>query len=169
MFNIFNRNKLRGVAAGSLVSIALAIMSTAALADIKTTVHLNFRGDAREALTFYQSVFGGDQMVITYKDAHADKNPAEAEQVIWGQVAAKNGFHVMAFDVPSTVSWEPGVIPVFVSVRGSDAGEITGYWKKLSEVSTIVKPLGPSGFSPLYGMVKDRFGVTWVLDVQTGP
>ena len=46
---------------------------------IKSAVHLNFRGDARAALAFYHSVFGGDRMLITYKDAHAVKNPAEAD------------------------------------------------------------------------------------------
>lgn len=169
MFKSLNLVNWRGVAALLFTSASLATMSTAALADINTSVHLNFRGDARAALTFYQSVFGGDEMVITYKDAHADKNPAEADQVIWGQVVAKNGFHVMAFDVPSGVDWNQGVIPVFVSIRGDNPEEITGHWKKLSAGSTVVKPLGPSGFSPLYGMVKDRFGVTWVRDVQKAP
>ena len=135
---------------------------------IKTTTHLNFRGDARAALAFYQSVFGGDLMAITYADADAVQNPAEDDQVIWGQVSAADGFHIMAYDVPSTTAWDPGTIPVFVSVRGDDANQLTRYWEKLSEGASIVQPLGPSGFSPLYGMIRDRFGVTWVLDLQTG-
>lgn len=133
---------------------------------IKTTTHLNFRGDARAALAFYQSVFGGEQLLITYKDAHAVQNPAEADQVMWGQVAADNGFHIMAYDVPSRLSWSPGEIPVFVSVRGSDADEVTGYWQKLAAGATILQQLAPAGWSPLYGMLKDRFGVTWVLDLE---
>lgn len=135
---------------------------------VKSVTHLNFRGDARAALAFYQSVFGGDQMVISYKDAGNVQTAAEADQVMWGQVSAENGFCVMAYDVPSRTSWDPGEIPFFVSVRGNAADEITRYWEKLSEGATIVAPIGPAGFSPLYGMLKDRFGVTWVLDVQTG-
>ena len=133
---------------------------------IKTTTHLNFRSDARAALAFYQSVFGGEQMVVTYKDAGAVQNPAEADQVMWGQVAAENGFRIMAYDVPSRLSWSPGEIPVFVSVRGNAADEITGYWEKLAAGATILQQLAPAGWSPLYGMLKDRFGVTWVLDVE---
>lgn len=135
---------------------------------IKTTTHLNFRGDARAALTLYQSVFGGDLMAITYADAGAVTKPAEADQILWGQVASEDGFHVMAYDVPSATAWSPGENPFFVSVRGDDAAQLTGYWDKLSEGSTVIQPLGPAGFSPLYGMVRDRFGVTWVLDLQTG-
>jgi PhnB protein len=73
----------------------------------------------------------------------------------------------MAYDVPSRTPWHPGEIPVFISVRGDAADEIARYWEGLADGATIVQPIGPAGFSPLYGMLKDRFGVTWVLDVQT--
>ncbi len=134
---------------------------------IKSVVHLNFRGDARAALAFYHSVFGGNQMLISYRDAHAIQDPAEADHIIWGQVASDDGFHVMAYDVPSATAWNPGEIPFFVSVRGDDAAQLTSLWQKLSKGGVIKQQLGPSGFSPLYGMVKDTFGVTWVVDLQT--
>ena len=132
---------------------------------IKAVTHLNFRGDARAALAFYQSVFGGDQMLISYADAHNVQNSSEADQIMWGQVAANNGFRIMAYDVPSGTSWNPGEIPFFVSVRGEDTAEITGYWQKLCKGSTVIRPLEPAAWAKLYGMVKDRFGVTWALDV----
>lgn len=132
---------------------------------INTVTHLNFRGDARAALAFYHSVFGGNQMLISYADAHNVQKPAEADQIMWGQVAADNGFHVMAYDVPSATPWNAGEIPFFVSIRGEDAAEITGYWQKLCKGSTVIRPLEPAPWAKLYGMVKDRFGVTWVLDV----
>lgn len=132
---------------------------------IKTTTHLNFRGNAREALEFYNSVFGGHLVAVTYEQAGAVQDPDEAGQVIWGQVAADNGFAIMAYDVPARMDWNPGVIPVFVAVRGDDEREIAGYWEKLSDGAVIVQPLGPSAWSKVYGMLKDRFGVTWVLDM----
>ena len=132
---------------------------------IRTTTHLNFRGQAREALAFYQTVFGGDLVVISYADAHAIRTPEEADQIMWGQVESSSGFHVMAYDVPSAMEWNAGTIPVFVSVRGTDEDEVRRYWDGLSEGATIVQPLAPAGWSPLYGMLKDRFGITWVLDI----
>ncbi|MBB3951604.1 VOC family protein [Aureimonas jatrophae] len=133
---------------------------------IQTVTHLNFRAQARAALAFYQSVFGGRLTLVTFADAGAVTDAAEADQVIWGEVSSEDGFHVMAMDVPAARDWNPGTIPVFVSVRGTDADQITRYWNGLGEGGTIIQPLGPAGFSPLYGMVRDRFGVTWVLDVQ---
>jgi len=130
---------------------------------ITAVTHLNFRGDARTALAFYQSVFGGDLVVITYADAGNVQSPAD--EVMWGQVASPAGFRVMAYDVPSATPWDQGENAFFVSVRGSSADEITGCWKKLSVGATIVQPLAPAGWAPLYGMLRDRFGVVWVLDV----
>lgn len=44
--------------------------------------------------------------------------------------------------------------------------QLTGYWHKLSAGAAIVQPLARAGWSPLYGMLKDRFGITWVLDLE---
>lgn len=132
---------------------------------VLTTPHLNFRAQARDALAFYQAAFGGDLTVVTYADAHNVTADDEADQVMWGQVESPEGLRVMAYDVPAHTAWEPGVIPVFVSVRGTDAAELTAYWEKLSDGATVVVPLGPAGWAPLYGMLRDKFGITWVLDI----
>lgn len=134
---------------------------------VNAVTHLNFRGDAREALAFYQSVFGGDVVTVTYKDAGNVQDPSEADQIMWGQVTAANGFQVMAYDVPAGLPWDQGENPFFLSVRGDDTDEITAYWQKLSDGATIVQPLRPAQWAPLYGMLKDRYGVTWVLDVAS--
>jgi PhnB protein len=132
---------------------------------VTTTTHLNFRGTARAALDFYRSVFGGRTVTVTYKDAGAVRDESEADWVMWGEVAGDNGFHVMAYDVPSQLPWNQGENAFFVSVRGDGTEEINALWDRLAEGSTIVSPLAPAQWAPLYGMLTDRFGVTWVLDV----
>jgi len=72
---------------------------------------------------------------------------------------------VMAYDVPSRLPWDQGENPFFMSLRGNTAEEITDYWEKLSDGSTVIQPLEPSQWATLYGMLKDRFGITWVVDV----
>ena len=93
------------------------------------------------------------------------QNPDEADQIMWGEVVSEDGFHVMAYDVPSATAYNAGEIPFFVSVRGTHTDQIITYWDKLSAQGTVKAPLAPAAFSPLYGMVTDRLGVTWVLDV----
>jgi PhnB protein len=132
---------------------------------VTTTTHLNFRGDARAALEFYRSVFGGELAVVTYADAGAAQEESEAKQVMWGQVLAADGFHVMAYDVPARLAYRPGENAYFVSVRGESVDEITARWTGLAAGATVVVPLGPAGWAAAYGMLRDRFGVVWVLDV----
>ncbi|MGA6204326.1 VOC family protein [Nocardia testacea] len=134
---------------------------------LTTTTHLNFRGEARAALEFYRSVFGGHLAAVTYKDAGAVGEESQADQIMWGQVQAGNGFHVMAYDVPAPTAYTPGENAFFVSVRGETAEEVSGYWEKLAAGATVVVPLGPASWAPVYGMMRDRFGVVWVLDVTS--
>ncbi|GAA1749012.1 VOC family protein [Aeromicrobium alkaliterrae] len=128
---------------------------------IETTTHLNFRGDARAALELYQSAFGGDVVIAK----HADAGGTDPDLVAWGQVTTRAGFRIMAFDVWDHLPWEQGDHAFYVSVRGDDADELRGYWERLSEGATILQELAPAAWSPLYGQLTDRFGVTWVLDV----
>ncbi|MCS5720054.1 VOC family protein [Herbiconiux sp. CPCC 205763] len=154
---------------------------------IKATTHLNFRGDARAALEFYQSVFGGEVTIATYGDFGMPAEVPGAQNVVFGQVESAEGFRVMAYDIPGpaaasasaaaasstdvagSTSRENGVTltdqPFFVSVRGEALDEVQRYWAALSEGATIVEPLAASAWSPGFGMLTDRFGVTWILDV----
>jgi PhnB protein len=146
---------------------------------IKTTTHLNFRGDARAALEFYQSVFGGEVTVATYGDAGMPKDIPGAENVVFGQVEAPGGFRVMAYDIPGqsggsaasacSTRRENGTTvtdrPFFLSVRGETLDEVEGYWAALSVGASIIEPLAASSWSPGFGMLTDSFGVTWILDV----
>jgi PhnB protein len=132
---------------------------------VTTVTHINLRGQARAALAFYHAVFGGELALVTYAQAGNVQDPADAEHVIWGQVVAANGFRVMAYDVPAAMPWNQGENAFFVSLRGDDADEITSLWHKLREGGAVVHALAPSQWSPLYGMLKDRFGVVWVVDV----
>ncbi|BDZ47232.1 VOC family protein [Naasia aerilata] len=150
---------------------------------ITTTTHLNFHGDAREALAFYQSVFGGEVVIATYSDFGMPKDAPGALNVVFGQVDGGNGFRVMAYDVPGAPSGdapapratrrENGVTttdqPFFVSVRGTSLGEVQGYWEALAAGASVVEPLAASAWSPGFGMLTDRYGVTWVVDVAAAP
>ena len=145
---------------------------------ITTTTHLNFRGDARAALEFYQSVFGGHLTVVAYSDFGLPKELPDADKVVFGQVTADNGFRIMAYDVPSpapaavapaATTRENGMTLTgdrfFVSVRGDTAEEVGALWEKLADGADLIEKYGPSQWAPGFGMLTDRFGVTWILDV----
>lgn len=146
---------------------------------LSTTTHLNFSGDARRALEFYHSVFGGRISIATYGDFGMPQDAPGADTVVFGSVESENGFRVMAYDIPGAAAAsgdrqvstrrENGVTiteePFFVSVRGDELAEVRRHWEALSEGATIIEPLAASAWSPGFGMLTDRFGVTWILDV----
>jgi PhnB protein len=146
---------------------------------IITTTHLNFRGDARAALEFYQSVFGGQLTIATYGDFGMPAEVPGAQNVVFGQVESATGFRVMAYDIPGqsggsaatagSTHRENGATitdqSFFVAVRGETLDEVQGYWSALSAGGTIVEVLAASAWSPGFGMLTDSFGVTWILDV----
>ena len=146
---------------------------------IQTTTHLNFRGDARAALEFYQSVFGGHLVATTYAEVGMPAELPGADRIVFGLVAADNGFRVMAYDIPgesagsiagggstrrenhTTVTDQA----VFVSLGADSLKELQGSWDALAEGATIVEPLAASAWSQGFGMLTDRFGVTWSATV----
>lgn len=137
---------------------------------VTTTTHLNFRGQAREALDFYAGVFGGEVVAFTFAQGATERETADGavpDQLMWGGLQSPSGFSIMAFDVPPKRAYDAGIDPLYVSVRCTEIEEVKRCWEGLTQGGTVRADLGPAGFSPLYGMVKDRFGVTWVLDVIT--
>lgn len=130
------------------------------------TPHLNFRGQAREALAFYRDVFGGEVVVVRYADLGVvGTDEPTADHVVWGQVESPDGFRVMAHDLYPHLPYERGTGDVYVSVRGTDEDVLRAQWDRLAEGATVTVDLAPAAWAPLYGMLTDRYGVTWVLDV----
>jgi PhnB protein len=91
---------------------------------------------------------------------------ASPDHVIWGQVVAEDGFRIMAFDVRAGQDHDAGANAFYVSLRGSSAEDVQQRWLALANGATIQQAIGPSAWSPLYGMLTDRFGVIWIVDVD---
>ena len=81
---------------------------------VKVVTHLNFRGNARVALEFYLSIFGGEINLISYRDAHIPMSEKELDNIMWGNVLSKSGFQIMAYDVPLDKEYNFGENAFFV-------------------------------------------------------
>jgi PhnB protein len=132
------------------------------------TTHLNFNGQARAALDFYARVFDGEQVLMTYDAMGQAEVAAAPDDIIWGQVVSKDGFRIMAFDVRAGQAYDAGKNAFYVSLSGSSLDDIRARWSRLAEGATILQDLAQTQWSPLFGMLIDRFGITWVVDVARG-
>lgn len=134
------------------------------------TTHLNFRGQARAALAFYKEAFGGEETLMTYEAMGQTAIAQDPDHIMWGQLISQDGFRIMAFDVRAGLDYDAGSNAFYVSLSGTDADEVRARWSKLSEGAAIARDLAPAPWSPLYGMLTDRFGIIWIVDVeQQGP
>lgn len=127
--------------------------------------YLNFRNTAREAMEFYKSVFGGELVINTFKDFGAAQNPAEEDLVMHAQLEAPNDFWLMGSDTPSNMEFKPGTT-MTVSLSGDDQEALTGFWNRLSEGATISQPLTQAPWGDSFGMLTDRFGTPWMVNIS---
>jgi PhnB protein len=160
---------------------------------LRAVPHLNFTGNAREALGFYHAVFGGQLMIGTYGEGGVPQDSPtsdqvtfvpvaadspDAELVSFGLVAAENGFRLAAYDVVGTdgggVAGRSGGSvrraealthseAVFVLLDGDTLDEVRPAWTGLAEGGTVIQALAPTPWGSPYGMLTDRFGVTWII------
>ena len=84
-----------------------------------------------------------------------------------GQITSPSGLVLMAADTPEHMEWSPGS-NMAVSLSGEDLDELTGYWDKLAEGATITVPLAKAPWGDTFGMLVDKFGVSWLVKHRHG-
>jgi PhnB protein len=125
--------------------------------------YLNFDGDARQAMEFYKGVFGGELNLNTFGE-FGDAGSPGADKIMHAQLETSSGFTLMASDTPPGMQRNPGD-NMSISLSGDDAGELRGYWEKLSDGGTVTMPLEKQMWGDEFGMCTDRFGVPWMVNI----
>jgi PhnB protein len=127
--------------------------------------YLNFRDTAREAMDFYQSVFGGELTSSTFGEFQASDDPAEQNKIMHSMLITDNGLVLMASDTPNRMDYTPGT-NFSISLSGEDDAELRGYWEKLSAGGTITMPLNQAPWGDTFGMCVDKFGISWLVNIN---
>ena len=130
--------------------------------------YLSFHDSAREAMTFYKSVFGGELTISTFGDYHASEDPAEQDKVMHSQLETPDGLVLMGADTPNGMEYRPQA-GVSVSLSGDDEQRLRGYWEQLSDNGTVVMPFEKAPWGDTFGMCVDRFGTSWMVNATAPP
>ena len=126
--------------------------------------YLSFRDNAREAMEFYQSAFGGELTVSTFAELHASEDPADQDKVMHASLESASGLVLMASDTPSSME-HVAQSNISISLSGDDESELRGYWDKLSAGGQVATPLEKAPWGDLFGMCTDKFGTAWMVNV----
>ena len=133
---------------------------------VRLTPYLNFRENAREAMEFYHSVFGGTLELSSYGESGVFNDPAEAEKVMHAMLTGDNGVVLMGADVPASMEFGPNSN---ISLSGDDETVLRGWWDKLSDGATIAEQLTKAPWGDIFGMLVDKFGVPWMINIAGEP
>ncbi|MBP1159162.1 VOC family protein [Rhodococcus sp. PvR099] len=125
--------------------------------------YISFADNARQAMEFYQGVFGGTLNLSTFGEFGAPDAP-EANLIMHGMLETSGGYTLMGADTPPGMEHKPGE-NIAVSLSGDDGDELRGYWAKLSDGGTVSVPLEKQMWGDEFGMCTDKFGIGWMVNI----
>jgi PhnB protein len=126
--------------------------------------YISFAGDARQAMEFYKSVFGGNLTLNTFADLGQADSPV-ADKIMHALLETDSGLTLMASDTPPGVEHHPGD-NITVSLSGDDADDLRRYWEKLSGSGTVTIPLEKQMWGDEFGACLDQFGIPWMVNIS---
>lgn len=131
----------------------------------KLLPYLNFMGKTREAMEFYKSVLGGELIISTFGESGA---PVKDEFKDWIMHAElKNGeLTFMASDGYDEKPVHMGD-NINMSIVGTDEAQISKYFEGLSEGAKVEMPLEKAPWGDKFGMLTDKFGVHWMVNISS--
>jgi PhnB protein len=131
------------------------------------TPYLNFNGTTGEAMKFYQSILGGELKMQTFGEAKMAKSPKEKDLIVHADLK-NDSLSLMASD------GQPNQKVVFgdnihMSIAGQDKGKLTEIFTKLGRGGKVDMPLAKQFWGDTFGMVTDKFGVHWMINIAATP
>jgi PhnB protein len=128
--------------------------------------YINFKNNARQAMEFYHSVFGGELKMSTFKEYHASQSPDEDNLIMHAELDARDGLVFMASDTPERMEHRPGN-NISMSLAGEDEDQLKTYFQKLSAGGMVTMPLEKAIWGDTFGMCVDKFGIGWMVNISS--
>ncbi len=137
------------------------------MSDTTLTPYLSFKdGKTKEAMEFYRGIFGGELQMQTFGDTPMDF-PEEKQALIMHASLQGGAVSLFASDGPKDEDYVAGT-NVALSINGSDEQKLRECFDGLSEGGTVTMPLEKAFWGDLFGMVTDKYGIHWMVNVGSG-
>lgn len=140
-----------------------------------STLHpwINFNGNTQEAFAFYQSVFGGEfAKVVRFKDIASTEFTVpekEAQKIMYIALPIGHDTMLIGNDVPEVmgqVNERENRSKIFVTTDSKE--EADRIFNGLSEGAEVEGPMGDSPWGSYAGMLRDKFGIEWIVEFGGG-
>jgi PhnB protein len=129
--------------------------------------YLTFNGKAAEAMKFYHSILGGELTMQTFGESKMGKTPEEKARII--HAALKN--EALTFMASDSMMDTPAKFGdnISMSISGDDSRWLSGVFEKLSKGGRVDMPLAKQFWGDTFGMVTDKFGIHWMINIAAAP
>lgn len=136
------------------------------MANVTLNPYLFFAGNCREAMEFYQSIFGGKLEMQTY-DEMTDSN---ADESLKGKVmhASLMGGDADLMASDSRDSSPLGTGKICLTISGYDEARLRNIFDGLSSGGNVTSPLKKEFWGDIFGTLTDKYGVDWMIDIDPG-
>ena len=127
------------------------------------TAHLSYPGQCREAFGFYAELFGGELMMLAYRDTPmATEVPADWSEKIVHATLSFDGCELAGSDVQLEHYRRPQGFSVLVYVEGVENAR--RIFTALADQGSVTMPMQETFWSPAFGVLVDRFGIPWEIN-----
>lgn len=130
---------------------------------IQLDVYLFFQGNCKEAMEFYQSIFGGDLKIQMMSEVPGEKPEGAKDDSVMHANLTGGDVRLMASDGTRTEPYGEG--PITISLGGPEATKLTTIFEKLSEGGKVTQKLEKMFWGDTFGAVTDKFGIDWMVNI----
>lgn len=131
----------------------------------KLNPYISFEGNAREAMEFYKTIFGGELTFSTFGESGMTGQGINPEGIMHAMLVASNDITLMAADTATGMRDYVAGTNISVSLSGDNEEELTGYYKKLVEGGKEDQPLTKAPWGDIFGMCTDKYGIFWMVNI----
>jgi PhnB protein len=135
-------------------------------------IYLSFDGTCEAAFSFYKSVFGGEfSYVGRFKDIPPCDSPipeSEKDKIMHVSLPISKETMLMGCDLSEIMTGQKLVAGnnFAISITTTSEEESHRIFSALSADGMVTMPLEKTFWSPLFGMLTDKFGIVWMVDLE---
>lgn len=127
------------------------------------TAHLWYSGQCKEAFRFYVELFGGELMMLAYRDTPTVRDvPADWGEKIVHATLCFDGCQLAGSDVLPEHYRRPQGFSVLMDVEGVEKARRV--FTVLAEGGSVAMPMQQTLWSPAFGVLHDQFGIPWEIN-----
>lgn len=133
--------------------------------------YINFDTHTKEAMNFYHSIFGGELEMSTFGQGGAQVAESEKDLIMHAALTAPE-ISILGCDSPKSTEMsmptpsKNGMVSLSISGNSSESKKIHEYFTGLAAGGQVTMPLEKAPWGAEFGMLTDKFGVNWLINID---